>query len=70
MPNVHYVTIDMTKMGITNKDEVSSVITTNLSCSVNVVTDLSYSPKKVLLALDNPSGSITGTVCRKQRAKL
>ncbi|XP_040040404.1 uricase [Gasterosteus aculeatus] len=45
MPNVHYVTIDMTKMGITNKDEV-------------------------LLALDNPSGSITGTVCRKQRAKL
>ncbi|XP_068447731.1 uricase [Clinocottus analis] len=45
MPNQHYITIDMTKLGITNKDEV-------------------------LLALDNPSGSITGTVRRKQKAKL
>ncbi|KAK5907195.1 uricase [Pseudochaenichthys georgianus] len=45
MPNQHYITIDMTKMGINNKDEV-------------------------LLALDNPSGSITGTVRRKQKAKL
>ncbi|XP_062252073.1 uricase [Platichthys flesus] len=45
MPNKHYFTIDMTKMGLTNKDEV-------------------------LLPLDNPSGSITGTVRRKERAKL
>ncbi|XP_069006091.1 uricase [Embiotoca jacksoni] len=45
MPNQHYFTIDMTKMGLVNKDEV-------------------------LLALDNPSGNITGTVCRKQRARL
>ncbi|XP_056132403.1 uricase [Lampris incognitus] len=45
MPNQHYFTIDMTKMGLTNKDEV-------------------------LLPLDNPSGNITGTVCRKQLARL
>ncbi|XP_028259116.1 uricase [Parambassis ranga] len=45
MPNQHYFTIDMTKMGLVNKDEV-------------------------LLPLDNPSGNITGTVCRKQRARL
>ncbi|XP_026201077.1 uricase [Anabas testudineus] len=45
MPNEHYVTIDMTKMGLINKDEV-------------------------LLPLDNPSGNITGTVRRKQQAKL
>lgn len=45
MPNQHYITIDMTKMGLQNKDEV-------------------------LLPLDNPSGNITGTVRRKQRAKL
>ncbi|XP_042372210.1 uricase [Plectropomus leopardus] len=45
MPNQHYFTIDMTRMGLTNKDEV-------------------------LLALDNPSGNITGTVRRKQRARL
>ncbi|XP_053177715.1 uricase [Scomber japonicus] len=45
MPNQHYFTIDMTKMGLSNKDEV-------------------------LLPLDNPSGNITGTVCRKQRARL
>ncbi|XP_059197904.1 uricase [Centropristis striata] len=44
MPNQHYFTIDMTKMGLSNKDEV-------------------------LLALDNPSGNITGTLRRKQ-AKL
>ncbi|KAM9848792.1 uricase [Aulostomus maculatus] len=45
MPNQHYFTIDMTKLGLENKDEV-------------------------LLPLDNPSGNITGTVRRKQRAKL
>ncbi|XP_029905744.1 uricase [Myripristis murdjan] len=45
MPNEHYFTIDMTKMGLTNKDEV-------------------------LLPLDNPSGNITGTVRRRQLAKL
>ncbi|XP_029004723.1 uricase [Betta splendens] len=45
MPNEHYFTIDMTKMGLINKDEV-------------------------LLPLDNPSGNITGTVRRKQQAKL
>ncbi|CAJ1060699.1 uricase [Xyrichtys novacula] len=45
MPNQHYFTIDMTKMGLSNKDEV-------------------------LLPLDNPSGNITGTVRRKQQAKL
>ncbi|XP_071777986.2 uricase [Centroberyx gerrardi] len=45
MPNQHYFTIDMTKMGLTNKDEV-------------------------LLPLDSPSGNITGTVRRKQLAKL
>ncbi|XP_017269049.1 uricase [Kryptolebias marmoratus] len=45
MPNQHYFTIDMTKMGLVNKDEV-------------------------LLPLDNPSGNITGTVRRKQRARL
>ncbi|KAE8294108.1 Uricase [Larimichthys crocea] len=45
MPNQHYFTIDMTKMGLTNKDEV-------------------------LLPLDNPSGNITGTVRRKQQARL
>ncbi|CAN9500366.1 unnamed protein product [Ophioblennius macclurei] len=45
MPNQHYFTIDMTKMGLDNKDEV-------------------------LLPLDNPSGNITGTVRRKQRARL
>uniref|UniRef100_A0A096MFG4 Uricase n=1 Tax=Poecilia formosa TaxID=48698 RepID=A0A096MFG4_POEFO len=45
MPNQHYFTIDMTKMGLSNKDEV-------------------------FLPLDNPSGNITGTVCRKQRARL
>lgn len=45
MPNQHYFTIDMTKMGLINNDEV-------------------------LLPLDNPSGNITGTVRRKQRAKL
>jgi len=45
MPNQHYFTIDMTKMGLNNQDEV-------------------------LLPLDNPSGNITGTVRRKQRARL
>ncbi|KAG7514381.1 uricase-like [Solea senegalensis] len=45
MPNQHYFTIDMTKMGLSNKDEV-------------------------LLPLDNPSGNITGTLRRKQQAKL
>ncbi|XP_068176554.1 uricase [Antennarius striatus] len=45
MPNQHYFTIDMTKLGLTNKDEV-------------------------LLPLDNPSGNITGTLRRKQKAKL
>ncbi|KAM4629495.1 uricase [Polymixia lowei] len=45
MPNQHYFTIDMTKMGLTNRDEV-------------------------LLPLDNPSGNITGTVRRKQLARL
>ncbi|XP_058493698.1 uricase [Solea solea] len=45
MPNQHYFTIDMTKMGLSNKDEV-------------------------LLPLDNPSGIITGTLRRKQQAKL
>ncbi|XP_004561557.1 uricase [Maylandia zebra] len=45
MPNEHYFTIDMTRMGIVNNDEV-------------------------LLPLDNPSGNITGTVRRKQRARL
>ncbi|CAL1593565.1 unnamed protein product [Knipowitschia caucasica] len=45
MPNQHYFTIDMTKMGLSNKDEV-------------------------LLALDNPSGNITGTLGRKHKAKL
>ncbi|XP_036970190.1 uricase [Acanthopagrus latus] len=45
MPNKHYFTIDMTKLGLSNQDEV-------------------------LLPLDNPSGNITGTVCRKQLAKL
>uniref|UniRef100_A0A3Q3W546 Uricase n=1 Tax=Mola mola TaxID=94237 RepID=A0A3Q3W546_MOLML len=45
MPNKHYFTIDMTKMGLTNRDEV-------------------------LLPLDNPSGNITGTVRRKERARL
>ncbi|KAG8003724.1 Uricase [Nibea albiflora] len=45
MPNQHYFTIDMTKMGLTNKDEV-------------------------LLPLDSPSGNITGTVRRKQQARL
>ncbi|XP_008294859.1 uricase [Stegastes partitus] len=45
MPNQHYFTIDMTKMGLSNKDEV-------------------------LLPLDNPSGNITGTLGRKQRARL
>lgn len=45
MPNQHYFTIDMTRMGLTNNDEV-------------------------LLPLDNPSGNITGTVRRKQQAKL
>ncbi|XP_056893173.1 uricase [Takifugu flavidus] len=45
MPNQHYFTIDMTKMGIVNKDEV-------------------------LLPLDNPSGNITGTLRRRQLAKL
>ncbi|XP_061594367.1 uricase [Cololabis saira] len=45
MPNQHYFTIDMTKMGIVNKDEV-------------------------LLPLDNPAGNITGTVRRKQLARL
>ncbi|XP_062868496.1 uricase [Trichomycterus rosablanca] len=45
MPNQHYFTIDMTKLGLSNRDEV-------------------------LLPLDNPSGNITGTVCRKPRAKL
>ncbi|KAF3690851.1 Uricase [Channa argus] len=45
MPNEHYFTIDMTKLGLINEDEV-------------------------LLPLDNPSGNITGTVRRKQLAKL
>uniref|UniRef100_A0A3Q0S0B0 Uricase n=1 Tax=Amphilophus citrinellus TaxID=61819 RepID=A0A3Q0S0B0_AMPCI len=45
MPNEHYFTIDMTRMGLVNNDEV-------------------------LLPLDNPSGNITGTVRRKQRARL
>ncbi|KAK2835451.1 hypothetical protein Q5P01_015935 [Channa striata] len=45
MPNEHYCTIDMTKLGLINEDEV-------------------------LLPLDNPSGNITGTVRRKQLAKL
>ncbi|XP_041862343.1 uricase [Melanotaenia boesemani] len=45
MPNQHYFIIDMTKMGIVNKNEV-------------------------LLPLDNPSGNITGTVRRKQQARL
>lgn len=30
MPNQHYVTIDMTKMGLVNKDEVSSVVETSI----------------------------------------
>ncbi|CAL8271973.1 unnamed protein product [Arctogadus glacialis] len=45
MPNQHYITIDMTKIGLVNKDEV-------------------------LLALDNPSGNIAGTLKRKPSAKL
>lgn len=31
MPNQHYFTIDMTKMGLVNKDEVSSVVDTGIS---------------------------------------
>ncbi|NP_001002332.1 uricase [Danio rerio] len=45
MPNQHYFVIDMTKIGLSNKDEV-------------------------YLPLDNPSGNITGTVCRKPRARM
>ncbi|TRY82621.1 hypothetical protein DNTS_032569 [Danionella cerebrum] len=45
MPNQHYFVIDMSKIGLSNTDEV-------------------------YLPLDNPSGNITGTVCRKPRAKI
>lgn len=31
MPNQHYFTIDMTKMGLANKDEVSSVVDSSIS---------------------------------------
>lgn len=31
MPNQHYFTIDMTKMGIVNKDEASSIVTLTLT---------------------------------------
>lgn len=75
MPNQHYFTIDMTKMGLSNKDEVSSVMTVNLSsflvmkfhetCLLTCIL-----PSQVLLPLDNPSGNITGTLRRKQQAKL
>lgn len=35
MPNEHYFTIDMTRMGIVNNDEVSSVLTKSPSYSLN-----------------------------------
>lgn len=72
MPNEHYFTIDMTRMGIVNNDEVSSVLTNGPSHSLNDrVVDISiFFPSQVLLPLDNPSGNITGTVRRKQRARL
>lgn len=51
MPNQHYITIDMTKMGLTNKDEVSSVITTTKFSSheIYLVTDLYFSPHRFFL---------------------
>lgn len=74
MPNQHYVTIDMTKMGIVNKDEVLPVISTRFQpadarrdCFTRVPSVLLL---QVLLPLDNPSGNISGTLRRKQLAKL
>lgn len=37
MPNQHYFTIDMTKMGLVNKDEVSSVVDTGISLTKQTI---------------------------------
>lgn len=70
MPNQHYFTIDMTKMGIVNKNEVCSVIDTHFENADLWHALLTFSPSQVLLPLDNPSGNITGTLRRKPQAKL
>lgn len=69
MPNQHYFTIDMTKMGLQNNDEVSRAVEAFKVPTQMTVLPTSF-PTQVLLPLDNPSGNITGTVRRKQRAKL
>lgn len=69
MPNQHYFTIDMTKMGLQNEGEVSRVVEA-FKVPAQMTVLLTSFPTQVLLPLDNPSGNITGTVRRKQRAKL
>lgn len=73
MPNQHYFTVNMAKMGIDNQDEVSF----DFNESVKLLTHgiigyiiLFFFPSQVLLPLDNPSGNIAGIVRRKQQAKL
>lgn len=52
MPNQHYFTIDMTKMGLVNKDEVSSVVDTGISLTKQTnnkndkITDMYYLPRR------------------------
>lgn len=73
MPNQHYFIIDMKKMGIVNKDEVVPVICTHFQPADvwhGFLTHILFCFLQVLLPLNNPSGNITGTLRRKQLAKL
>lgn len=72
MPNQHYFTIDMTKMGIANKNVCHwhHFENTHFEMLIYDMLLLTFFPLQVLLPLDNPSGNITGTLRRKPQAKL
>lgn len=70
MPNQHYVTIDMSKLGLDNKNEVRSVVDTHWGHADVRRALLTVLTSQVLLPLDNPSGNITGTLRRKPQARL
>lgn len=70
MPNQHYFTIDMTKLGLDNKNEVRSVVDTHWGNADFTRALLTVLTSQVLLPLDNPSGNIAGTLRRKPQARL
>lgn len=70
MPNQHYFTIDMTKLGLDNKNEVRSVVDTHWGNADSTRALLTVLTSQVLLPLDNPSGNIAGTLRRKPQARL